>query len=48
VTPGEIITLRFTLWDSGDPNRDSLVLIDQFLWDIDAPAKTETVAVEII
>ncbi len=41
VTGGEIITLRFAVWDSGDPDLDSLVLIDGFEWEIeDAPVRT--------
>lgn len=41
VTGGEIITLRFAVWDSGDPDLDSLVLIDGFSWEIeDAPVRT--------
>jgi hypothetical protein len=41
VTGGSIITLRFTVWDSGDPNLDSTVLIDDFGWEIeDAPVRT--------
>lgn len=41
VTGGQIITLRFAVWDSGDPNLDSSVLIDDFGWDIeDAPVRT--------
>jgi hypothetical protein len=41
VERGEIITLRFTVWDSGDPDLDSLVLIDGVRWEIeDAPVRT--------
>ncbi|MDQ3264450.1 MAG: choice-of-anchor L domain-containing protein [Myxococcota bacterium] len=32
VVPGETITLRFALWDTGDANFDSMVLLDQFQW----------------
>ncbi|SFN21778.1 hypothetical protein [Dokdonella immobilis] len=32
VVPGETITLRFGLWDSGDGFSDSLVLLDHFRW----------------
>jgi hypothetical protein len=28
VDPGEVVTLRFTIWDSGDSSLDSLALID--------------------
>src|SRR5690606_33172063 len=41
VTPGSIITLRFTIWDSGDADLDSTVLIDSFRWEVDeAPVRT--------
>lgn len=41
VTGGEIITLRFTVWDSGDPTLDSTVLIDDFTWEVEeAPVRT--------
>ena len=39
VTPGEIITLEFMLWDTGDQNYDSSVLLDNFGWQA---AQTET------
>lgn len=32
VVPGETMTLRFALWDSGDGFSDSLVLLDHFRW----------------
>ncbi len=32
VVPGEIITLRFVIWDTGDHIFDSMVLIDNFQW----------------
>lgn len=32
VTPGSVITLRLAIWDSGDNNLDSLVLVDNFQW----------------
>lgn len=32
VVPGETITLRFALWDTADPNFDSMVLLDQLQW----------------
>ncbi len=32
VIPGEIITLRLALWDSGDSSYDSLVILDNFQW----------------
>ncbi len=32
VQPGHDVTLRFILWDSGDPLLDSTVLLDNFRW----------------
>jgi len=32
VVPGEIIQLRFAIWDTGDPYYDSLVTLDKFRW----------------
>lgn len=32
VVPGEVITLRFAIWDTDDGYSDSLVLLDNFLW----------------
>ena len=32
VTPGENITLRFSIWDEGDGIYDSVVFIDNFQW----------------
>ena len=32
VVPGEIITLRFALWDTGDGIYDSVVILDNFQW----------------
>lgn len=32
VEPGSIITLRFAIWDSGDGDLDSTVLVDHFRW----------------
>jgi hypothetical protein len=37
VKPGKIVTLRFVLWDSGDPLLDSTVLLDNFQWSLEAP-----------
>lgn len=34
VVPGETIELQFMLWDAGDHNVDSLVLLDHFRWSI--------------
>lgn len=36
VKPGETIELRFVIWDTSDHIFDSLVLIDNFLWSLDA------------
>ncbi|NUP08530.1 MAG: hypothetical protein HOW73_20975 [Polyangiaceae bacterium] len=36
VTPGETIELRFVTWDTGDAWYDSLVLLDNFQWSVDA------------
>jgi hypothetical protein len=32
VKPGETITLQLIIWDTGDPNWDSSVLLDHFAW----------------
>ncbi|MEM9189426.1 MAG: choice-of-anchor L domain-containing protein [Myxococcota bacterium] len=41
VTGGEILTLRFAIWDSSDPDLDSLVLVDDFRWELEeAPVET--------
>lgn len=39
VVPGEIIELEFVLFDAGDHNVDSLVLIDDFRWKLN-PSQT--------
>jgi hypothetical protein len=36
VVPGEVIKLRFVIWDTGDQYLDSLVLLDNFQWSLDA------------
>jgi Cys-rich repeat protein len=36
VTPGEVVTLRFAIWDTGDGVWDSLVLLDNFTWSVNA------------
>lgn len=36
VRPGEIIELRFAIWDTSDPAFDSLVLLDNFQWSLNA------------
>jgi hypothetical protein len=37
VPSGRLVTLRFVLWDSGDPLLDSSVLIDNFQWSLEMP-----------
>ena len=32
VSPGEVITISFIIWDTGDANWDSSVLLDHFTW----------------
>jgi hypothetical protein len=34
VVPGETIELEFVIWDAGDHNVDSLVLLDHFRWSV--------------
>ena len=36
VVPGEVITLRIAIWDTGDHQMDSLAVIDDFEWHEDA------------
>ena len=36
VTPGEVITLRFAIWDTSDQYMDSTVLLDNFEWSAQA------------
>jgi hypothetical protein len=36
VVGGEIITLRIALWDTSDHSLDSIALIDDFAWSVDA------------
>lgn len=36
VVPGEIITLRIAIWDTSDHRFDSVVLLDNFQWSVDA------------
>jgi hypothetical protein len=41
--PGEVIELHFIIWDTGDPNYDSSVLIDNWQWvpgPVSAPVTT--------
>src|SRR5262249_32635951 len=39
VTPGEIVTIELILWDTGDQNYDSSVLVDHVTW---MTSQTET------
>ena len=32
--PGETIEIQFMVWDAGDHNVDSLVLLDKFKWNV--------------
>lgn len=41
VSAGSVITLRFAVWDTGDSDMDSTVLIDRFGWSVEQP-KTAT------
>src|SRR5690606_22610217 len=41
VSPGEEITLHFSIWDTGDHQWDSAVLLDNFAWSA-AEASIET------
>ena len=43
VTPGDTITLELMIWDTGDQNYDSSVLLDHFHW-IATPTTTGTAA----
>ncbi len=36
VVPGEIIDLRFAIWDTSDHAYDSVVLLDNFQWSVEA------------
>jgi hypothetical protein len=47
VKAGEIITIRFAIWDTNDPNLDSTVLIDNFKWSSDG-AEVGTTPVLVI
>ncbi len=42
VKPGDEITIRFAIWDSGDGALDSTVLIDKFQWSADAAMAAST------
>ncbi len=38
IVPGETIELRFVIWDTGDQWYDSLVLLDDFTWNLNPSA----------
>jgi hypothetical protein len=42
VKPGDTITLRYAIWDSGDGVLDSTVLIDKFQWSVDGATAAST------
>jgi hypothetical protein len=39
---GTVITLRFAVWDTGDTDLDSTVLIDRFAWSVEQPTTAVT------
>jgi hypothetical protein len=41
VMPGELLTIELMVWDTGDPNWDSSVLLDHFQW-LSVPVATGT------
>lgn len=43
--PGSVITLRFAIWDTGDPTLDSTVLLDKFEWSVEEPEEVETIPI---
>jgi hypothetical protein len=36
VTPGEIMKIRIAVWDTSDGYYDSIAIIDNFQWSLDA------------
>jgi hypothetical protein len=42
VEGGKEITVRYAVWDSGDGNFDSTVLLDNFKWSVDATGAPQT------
>jgi len=42
ISPGEIITLRFAIWDAGDSVLDSTALVDNFVWSVKDPEVATT------
>jgi hypothetical protein len=43
VTGGSIIKLRFAIWDTGDSDIDSTIIVDNFLWSINQADQPGTV-----
>lgn len=48
VKAGQVITIRFAVWDTGDPNVDSTALIDRFEWSVNMPTGASTVATPVL
>jgi hypothetical protein len=46
VTAGQEFDLRFAIWDTGDANFDSTVLIDNFQWILEGSPGVETTPIE--
>lgn len=42
VEAGKLLTVRFVLWDSGDPRLDSTALVDNFSWSLASPREPGT------
>jgi len=40
VDPGQLVTIRFAIWDTGDPQWDSTAIIDNFQWIADGGTVT--------
>jgi hypothetical protein len=36
VVPGQTMEIRFVIWDTGDAIYDSLVLLDDWVWSVQA------------
>ncbi len=45
VTGGEELTVRFTIWDTGDQSWDSTVLVDNFQWTAEPGTEVDTAPV---
>lgn len=48
VVGGETLTLRFIVWDSGDPVLDSTALLDAFEWELDEIVNEDPVTTPLI